>query len=112
MEACGAGGYCQAPGKGSWQTGVGTFGKVAESEKGPNEGSAGGPSVECVEEREMVQAEIDRCRNDREEDTGSVERRHHEEEDRVGEEIVEVGCDQDEPGECEGGEEGEEAGIP
>ena len=60
----------------------------------------------------MAEAEVDCGREDGEEDAGGGERGHHEQEDGVGEEVVEVGGDQQEAGEGEGGEEGEEAGVP
>ena len=112
VEAGGARGDGNAPGEGGGKAGVGAFGEVAEGEEGPGEGGAGGPRVKGVEEREMAEAEVDCCRDDGEEDAGGVERRHREQENGVGEEVVRVGDDQQKAGEHEGGEKGEEASVP
>ena len=60
----------------------------------------------------MAEAEVDRCYEDSEEDAGGAQGRHHEQKDGVGEEVVEVRCHEQEAGEGEGGEEGEETGVP
>ena len=59
-----------------------------------------------------MEAEVDDCREDGEDNAGGVERGHHEQKDGVGEEVVRIGGDEEEAGEREGGEEGEEAGVP
>ena len=81
METGGARRDGHAPGEGRGKAGVGAFGEVAEGEEGPGEGRARGPGVEGVEEGEMAEAEVDRCRDDGEErcrvalSEGSVSRR-------------------------------------
>jgi hypothetical protein len=112
MKADVIGRDAKAPGEGGGETGVAAFGEVAESEEGPGERGAGRPGVQCVEEWEIADAEIDCGREDGEEDAGGVERRHHQQKDGVGEEVVQVGDDEQETGESEGGEESEEAGVP
>src|SRR5580704_10626473 len=112
VKAGGARWDCYGPGEGGGKAGVGAFGEMAEGEEGPDEGGAGGPSVESVEEREIAEAEVDRCRDDGEENAVGGEGGHHKQEYGVGDEAVGVGDDQQEAGEREGEEEGEEAGVP
>jgi hypothetical protein len=60
----------------------------------------------------VFETEIDcRC-NKGEGDASGGERGHHEQKDGIAEEIVRVGSDQEQAGEGEGGQEGEETGIP
>ena len=102
----------ETPGECCGEAGVAAFGEVSEGEERPGEGGARGPGVESVERREMAKAEVDRVCEDGEEDAGGGERGNHQEEDGVGEEVVQVCGDEKEAGECEGGEEGEEACVP
>ena len=102
----------EGPREGGGETGVTAFSEVAEGKEGPDEGGAGAPGVERVENGEMVEAEIDQRCEEGEKDSRGGEGRYGEEKDRVGEEVVEVGGDEKEAGEDEGGEEGEESGVP
>jgi hypothetical protein len=112
VEADGTGWDGYSPRKGSGEAGVGALGEVAEGEEGPDEGGAGGPGVEGVEERQVAGAEVDCCGEDGEKDAAGGEGGYHEQKDRVGEEVVEIGSDQQKAGEREGGEKSEEAGVP
>jgi hypothetical protein len=112
VEAGVVGRDAEAPREGGGETGVAAFGEVAEGEEGPDEGGAGTPCVERVSEWKLAEAEIDQRCEEGEEDSRGRERRYGEEKDGVGEEVVEVGCDEKEAGEDEGGEEGEEACVP
>ena len=108
----GVGRDAEAPRQGGREAGVAAFGEVAEREEGPGEGSAGGPRIEGVEEGKLVEAEVDDCRDDGEDDARGGEGGHHKQKDGVGDEVVRIGGDEKETGEREGGEEGEEAGVP
>src|SRR5215469_7178192 len=111
MEAGEAGGGWDGPGDRGDHAGVAAFGEMSDGEEGPDEGGAGCPGVERVEDGEATPTEVDRGDEDGEEDSEWRERGDSEEQERVGEEGVEVGEDQKEAREDEGGEQGEEAGV-
>jgi hypothetical protein len=100
------------PRKRGGKAGVTAFSEMSESEKGPGERGAGRPRVESVEEGKIFEAEIDHRRDESEDDAGSCERGHHDQEDWVINEVVEVREDQQQAGECKGREESEETGVP
>jgi hypothetical protein len=91
---------------------IGAFCEMAKSEKGPGESGARRPGVKGIQEREIAKTEVDKARDDGEKDACQGQRRHHKEKDGVGEEVVEIRCDQKETGEREGGEKREKAGVP
>ena len=94
------------------EAGVAAFGEVSEREEGPDKGGAGGPSVEGAEGWEASEVEVEGGRDDGEEEACGGERRDHQEKNGVGEEIAQVGDDEQKAGEDEGGQDGEEAGVP
>ena len=91
-----------APREGGGEASVVALGEVSKGEERPDEGGAGTPCVEGIEDWEAAYAEVDHSSKDGEDDAGGAERRHHEEKNRIGEEVVEVGEDEKEAGECEG----------
>jgi hypothetical protein len=60
----------------------------------------------------VAEAEVDDGDDRREKEAGGGEGGHHQEKNGVGAEAVQVGGDQKQAGEHEGGKEGEEAGVP
>jgi hypothetical protein len=112
MERRAVGWDAKAPGELCGEASVAAFGKVSEGEESPGEGGTGGPGVERIKEGEMFNAEVDRGGDEGEEDAHGAERGHHQQKDWEGNEVVQIGDDEKEAGECEGGEEGEEAGVP
>ena len=62
-----------APRKRGGEAGVAAFSEMSESEKGPGERGARRPRIECVEEGEIFEAEIDRRRDEGEDDAGGCE---------------------------------------
>ena len=85
---------------------------MAEGKEDPEERSAGGPGVERGEEGDALDAEPEERRDGRQEEANGGERWDRQQEDGVLLKGGEVGRDEEHAGEQEGGENGEEAGIP
>src|ERR1700760_996082 len=96
MEPSVVGWDADAPGKGGGETGVAAFGEVDEGEEGPDEGGAGAPCVEGVEDGEMADPQIDQRGEDGEEDSRGGEGWQREQKDGVGDEVVQIGGDEQE----------------
>jgi hypothetical protein len=112
METDGVRWDAKAPGEAGGEACIAAFCKVSEGKKGPGECRAGRPGVEGVEERKFAKTEVDHRRESGEENAGYVERRDHQKKDGVLKKILRIGDDQQETGEREGGEEGDETGVP
>jgi hypothetical protein len=112
MEADGVGWDSDAPGEGGGKAGVAAFGEVAQGEEGPDQRGAGSPCVQRGEKREMAETEVDNRSDCGEENAGGRQGGHHQKQNGVAEEAVQVSEDQEKAGEDKGREDGEEAGVP
>ncbi len=102
MEAGVIGWYMRGPREGGGQAGVAAFREVSQREEGPDDGGAGAPGVEGVEDGEATYAEVDHGCEDGEKDAAGGEGGHHQQEEGVGEEVAEVREDEKQAGEREG----------